>query len=231
MTGVDLKNLSEYGLYTVPVAARILATKPEKVRSWVEGYTNSGAEPILVRQVPRIGGRPVLGFLDLIESAFIRHFREIGYSPQTIRKVALKLRDKHSTDHPFAMNKRFRADGKSIFEEVITDEGERRLVNVMTDNFVMRTAIEQTLFDQVFYIDDTAVQWTPLVAYPDIIMNPRIAFGRPVLRQARIPTETIARSAAIEDSISDTADEFGIPINLVEAAINFEAELEKRTLH
>jgi hypothetical protein len=36
----------ETGLYTVPMVARILAAKPEKLRSWVEGYGHSlKAEP------------------------------------------------------------------------------------------------------------------------------------------------------------------------------------------
>jgi hypothetical protein len=101
----------------------------------LRGYGNSDASPILLRQLPRVGGKTVLGFLDLIESAFIRHFREAGFNPQTIRKVAWKLRERHGVDHPFAMDKRFRANGKHIFEEVVTDVGEKRLVNLMNDNF------------------------------------------------------------------------------------------------
>jgi hypothetical protein len=137
----------ETGLYTVPMVARILAAKPEKLRSWVEGYGHSHAYPILIRQLPRVGGKVILGFLDLIESAFIRHFLAMGYSPQTIRKVALKLRDRHTAGHPFAMDKRFKANGRDIFEEVVTDEGEKRLVNLMNDNFEIVPAVEPSLFD------------------------------------------------------------------------------------
>ena len=108
----------------------------------------------------------MLGFLDLIESAFIRHFTAIGYSPQTIRKVARKLRDRHGVDHPFAMDKRFRADGRAIFEEVVADEGERRLVNLMNDNFEIVPVIEPTLFDQVFYVDDVAGEWNSILSIP-----------------------------------------------------------------
>ena len=64
LADIDWQEFSEGGLYTFPMAARLLAAKPEKVRSWVEGYGHSGAEPILIRQVPRIGGHTVLGFLD-----------------------------------------------------------------------------------------------------------------------------------------------------------------------
>jgi hypothetical protein len=58
------REFSGGGLYTVPMAARLLATKQDKIRSWVEGYGHSKAERILIRQLPRVGGRTVLGFLD-----------------------------------------------------------------------------------------------------------------------------------------------------------------------
>ena len=68
MQSFDWSTYTEGGLYTVPMAARILAAKPAKVRSWVEGFGHSAAEPILIRQLPRVNGKTVLGFLDLIDS-------------------------------------------------------------------------------------------------------------------------------------------------------------------
>jgi hypothetical protein len=44
---VDWRRASVGGLYTIQMAARVLATKPRKVRSWVEGYQHSGADAIL----------------------------------------------------------------------------------------------------------------------------------------------------------------------------------------
>ncbi|MGH6822229.1 MAG: hypothetical protein ACRECP_01375 [Methylocella sp.] len=231
MAEIDWQEYSEGGLYTLPMAARLLAAKQAKVRSWVEGYGHSGAQPILIRQVPRVGGRTVLGFLDLIESAFIRHFAAIGYSPQTIRKVALKLRDRHGVDHPFAMEKRFKADGKAIFEEVVTDEGERRLVNLMNDNFEIVPVIDPTLFDQVFYVEDVARQWTPLHQFPRVIMNPKISFGRPVVKDVWVPTETLFRAYLNEGGEEAAGEEFGIAPEDVLVAAGFEQELEKRVIH
>jgi uncharacterized protein (DUF433 family) len=231
LADINWQEFSDGGLYTLPMAARLLAAKPEKVRSWVEGYGHSRAEPILIRQIPRVGGHTVLGFLDLIESAFIRHFMSIGYSPQTIRKVALKLRDRHGVDHPFAMEKRFKADGKAIFEEVVTDEGERRLVNVMTDNFVIVPVVEPSLFDQIFYVEDIAKQWTPLYQFPRVIINPRISFGRPVVKDIWIPTDTLFRAYLNEGGEQAAADEFGVTPEDILAAAGFEQELEKRVIH
>lgn len=234
MAGASLKEWDRFletGLYTVPIAARLIAAKPTKVRSWLDGYSHSGAQPIIHRQLPRVGGKTCLGFLDLIETAFIRHFLSIGYSPQTIRKVALKLRDRHDVEHPLAMNKRFKADGKSIFEEAVQDDGERRLLNLMNDNFEIVPAVEPSLFDQVFYVEDIAREWTPIHIYPNVIVNPRISFGRPALKDSRVPTETVMDFYKVEGDINETAAEFGISEAEVNAALNFERDLDKRTVH
>jgi uncharacterized protein (DUF433 family) len=227
---VDWKRATEGGLYTVQMAARVLAAKPEKVRSWVEGYRHSGADAILKKDVPRVGGKTVLTFLELIETAFVRHFRAIGYSAQTIRKVAEKLRQRHCIDHPFAMEKRFKADGREIFEEVVTDKGEKRLVS-LNDSFMIVPAIEPTLFDQVFYVGDIAREFIPLVNHPRVVMNPTISFGRPALKDLGIPTERLYDAYRAEGGEVEAADEFGITTADILEAVRFETELERRTLH
>jgi uncharacterized protein (DUF433 family) len=231
MENIDWSKTIDMGLYTVPVAARLLAARQYKVRSWIEGVPNSGAQPILVRQLPRVGGKTLLGFLDVIESAFVRHFLAIGYSPQTIRKVALRLREKHKTEHPFAMNTRFRADGKAIFAEVIDDEGERRIWNVMNEQFEIGEVIEKSLFDQIFYHNDVATEWPPIANRPDVIINPRIAFGRPVIKEFLVPTETLHSAYMADGDAEEVADEYRVTPEAVMTAVGFEQELRDRTLH
>lgn len=227
----DWRHFAEAGLYTVPMAARLVAAHQSKVRSWIDGYPSSQAKPIIQRELPVVGGRTVLAFLDLIETAFIRHFAALGYSPQTIRKVADKLRNRHHIDHPFAMGKRFRADGKSIFEEAIEDDGERRLLNLMNDNFVIAPIVEQSLFDQILYVDDIARQWTPLPQFPEVVVDPRRAFGKPVLDVSGTPTEVIYNDFLLMGDATDVADEYGLDVAATKAAIGFELELNNRTLH
>ncbi len=231
MQNTNWSQVIDSGMYTVPMVSRLIAAKPSKVRAWVEGYGHSSAEPILTRELPRIGGKTVLGFLDLVETAFVRHFLGIGYSPQTVRKVALKLRARHGVDHPFAMDKRFKADGKHIFEEVVTDEGERRLVNLMNDNFEIVPAVEPSLFAQVFYVEDVAHEFTPLIDHPNVVINPKIAFGRPVVRGVWVPTDTLFKAYVSEGGAEEAADEFGVSEGDVIAAARFEQALGQRTFH
>src|ERR1700730_5081108 len=133
---IDWDKVGRIGLYTVPMAAKLLGESGTKIRSWIDGYSNSDATPIIRRQLPPINGRTVLGFLDLIEARFVRHFDHLGLSPQSIRKVAEKLRERHDADHPFATNKRFRTDGRAIIMETVTSE-EKQMLNLMNDNFEM----------------------------------------------------------------------------------------------
>jgi DNA-binding transcriptional MerR regulator len=150
------KDVGQIGLYTVPMAARILRDDSIRVGAWINGAQHSGAPPIIQRQLPRIGGKTVLGFLDLIEARFIKHFRDLGLSAQSIRKFAAKLRERHHTDHPFAMNKAFRTDGKTIFMETVETDEEKRILNLLNDNFEMEAVIEASLFDSILYADDLA---------------------------------------------------------------------------
>lgn len=138
---VDWQEALRRGIYTIPEAARLVGTSNLKLRSWIEGNRGTQATPIIKREMPRVGGNAVLGFLDLIEARFIRHFTT-WFSPQTIRKVANKLRERHDVDHPFAMNKRFRTDGRAIFMEAAESDDELRVLNLMNDNFEMEPVIQ-----------------------------------------------------------------------------------------
>jgi uncharacterized protein (DUF433 family) len=228
----DWSRVSEIGAYTVPTASRLIGADPTKLRSWLDGYAHSGAAPIIRRQIPRVGKKTVIGFLDLMEARFIRHFQAHGFSPQTIRKVSNKLRERHDVDHPFAMDKRFRTDGRAIFMESVENEDELRVLNLMNDNFEMAEVIERSLFDSVFYINDLAAHWSPLEdVTPLVIVHPKFSFGRPVIRDVWVPTATLYKAYLVEGSICATADEFEIDKDAVRQAIHFEQELAKGTIH
>ncbi len=228
----DWSSASEMGLYTIPMASRLIGVEPNKLRSWIDGYSQSDAQPIIHRQIPRVGGKTVLGFLDLMESRFIRHFQAHGFSPQTIRKVSGKLRARHDVDHPFAMDKRFRTDGRAIFMESVESDDERRVLNLMNDNFEMPEIIDRSLFDTVFYVDDLASYWHPLKEVtPLVVVHPKFSFGRPVIKDVWIPTAILHKAYIAEGSICATAEDFEVDGEAVRQAVQFEQELLNGTVH
>lgn len=222
---IDWRTVGEIGLYTVPMAACILHEDGPRLRAWINGAHHSDAEPIILRQLPQVNGRTVLGFLDLIEARFIKHFRDLGLSPQAIRKFADKLRLRHHTDHPFAMNKAFRADGKVIFMEIAEDENDKRILNLLNDNFEMGDVIEQSLFTNILYADDLACRWRPSNKQPRVVLDPSFAFGRPTIEDIWIPTDTLAEAAAVEGDIAVVAEDFEVDEDAVIQAVAYEQSL------
>jgi uncharacterized protein (DUF433 family) len=226
---IDWDQVGRIGLYPVGMAAKLISESPGKVRSWIDGNPHSNAPPIICRQLPSINGRVVLGFLDLIEARFVRHFDRLGLSPQSIRKVAEKLRARMNTDHPFATSNRFRTDGKSIIMETMTEE-ERRHLNLMNDNFEMGDIIEASLFESVLYADDLAYRWRPVHNLSRIILDPKFAFGRPVVDGAWVPTEVLYDAFEAEGSVAGVASDFEMDCEGIEQAIAFEEKLRSGAL-
>ena len=228
--GVDWQGAVRRGIYTVPEAARLVGTTKPKLRSWIEGNRGAHVAPIIQRQLPRVGGHAVLGFLDLIEAKFIRHFTT-WFSPQTIRKVSVKLRERHDVDHPFAMDKRFRTDGKTIFMESAESDKELRVLNLMNDNFEMEAVIRQSLFDSIFYVDDIARHWIPDPDTDRVLVDPTICFGHPVIKDVRVPTRRLYDTYLVEGGIAQAAEEFEVDFNAVEQAVCFERTLDEHLVH
>jgi uncharacterized protein (DUF433 family) len=222
---IDWEQVGQIGLYTVPMAAQLLGESGTKIRSWLDGYPNSEATPIIRRQLPPINGRTVLGFLDLIEARFVRYFDHLGLSPQSIRKVTEKLRARHDADHPFATNKRFRTDGRKIFMEIVETEQELRILNLMNDNFEMPEVIEASLFDSILYADDLAYRWRPAREMPHVVLDPKYAFGRPVVENIWVPTDALYGAFEADGDARAVAEDFEIEQGIVEEAIAFEKRL------
>ncbi|MCK1403934.1 hypothetical protein [Bradyrhizobium sp. 76] len=224
-TASDWRKAGDVGLYTVPMAARILNEEGGRIRAWINGAVNSEAPPIIQRQLPMANGRTVLGFLDLIEARFIKHFKDLRLSSQTIRKIAERLRARHHTDHPFATNKAFRTDGKTILME-IAEEEEKKILNLLNDNFEMGPIVEQSLFDSILYADDLAYRWHPSPkSHPRVVLDPNFAFGRPVLEGIWVPTDTLHFAFTAEGDEIAVAEDFEIRADQVREAVSYEESL------
>ncbi|MYE01545.1 MAG: DUF433 domain-containing protein [Alphaproteobacteria bacterium] len=230
LQATDWQRAIRRGIYTIPEAARLVGASQPKLRSWIEGNKGTLVAPIIQRQLPRVGGHTVLGFLDLIESKFVQHFTK-WFSPQTIRKVSIKLRERHDVDHPFAMDKRFRTDGRVIFMEAAETEEELRVLNLMNDNFEMKQIIQQSLFDSIFYVNDIARHWIPNPQTNRVLIDPTICFGHPFIKDLMIPTRRLYDAYLVEGGVEEAAEEFEVDAGAIVQAVRFERALDERIAH
>lgn len=212
------------GLYPVSFAAKITETTNARVASWFRARNGSSLAPAIMTPYAPLAGQLVMPFLALVEARFVAHFRKHGLSLQTIRKVARKLREAYEIDHPLATEGRFRTDGKRVMMEMASDNGERSIIDIMTDEFGFPNVIEPSLFDTVVYSEDLATRMT-FPEFPDIVVDPNFALGRPIVLPGHVPTEALASAFLAEGDVDAVADWFGLEPKAVTQSVAFEQRL------
>ena len=184
------------GFYTLQEAARLLRMPhPTRIRDWMQGGSKTKAGPVIVRQYQPLGNVQEVGFWDLVEVRFIEHFRAQGVSLQALRKAAQTAREHWKQEHPFATSKaRYLTDRKSIFEETARDLKDKILLNLVTKQYEMYVVIEDLLDRGLVFDPSTGVasRWQPRPKEtPKIIIDPRLAFGQPVVSPTNVPTQRV----------------------------------------
>jgi len=125
--------------------------------------------------------------------------------------------------HPFA-SKRIITDGRSIFLEVAESTGEKKVWDVDKNQHyiiqVMKDHLDKIAYDSK---SDLAVRWT---ISPGVEVNPRVAFGAPVIEGTRTTTQVVYSTLlTYEDDVEAVAELLGITPAQVRAAVDFEDSL------
>jgi uncharacterized protein (DUF433 family) len=196
--------------YSMVEAGLYLRLKPQEVRRWTK-------EGILCSSN---GG---ISFFNLLELHILKCLRkEFGLSMQRIRRALDEYNLIEHSDHPF-LDPRMETDGIHLF----LHDGDE----YMNLNRPKQRGIPQILSSYLRRIDhlaDGGMTFYPFVVGQDlheprsIQISPSIAFGRPVLADTGIATDVIAGRFRARDSVTDLAEEYGVPVSMVEDAIRWE---------
>lgn len=196
------------------------------VRKYSVGKTNRYAKPLIIRPEDPSG---LLSFTNLIEAHVLNAIRRIHFVPMPrVRKALDYLSTQFESTHPLAEHD-FETDGVDLFVEKLGD-----LINVsqhgqlaMKEVFAMYLQRidrdEAGLAKQLFPFTRT----TQRANDPRIVaINPRIAFGKPVITGTGIPTSIVAERYKTGESISEIADDYRRNASEIEEAIRCEFELK-----
>lgn len=220
------------GFYTVPEAAQLITVgSARRIRGWLRGYDGRSAGPLLMRDLPPLGGVEALSFLDLLEVRFVEHFRKEGVKSATLRRAAARLREEFETAHPFALRDILIVGDKVdvLIREVMRDSAEQeadaRFRSLLTDNYVIYEAVRQSLVAGVTF--DPATQlangWNPRPHdFPGVHIDPKRACGRP-LTPSGVPTEALHSAWLAEGRDAKAVSYwFDVPTTEVIEAVAFE---------
>ncbi len=201
-------------LYIAYCEGIILSTKARRAFS----------PPLWEVDFSRSDGPLELSFRDLIELRFVKIFRDAGLGLPTIRLCFERAKEFVGDERPFSTRK-FRTDGKTIFLEVTQDVAEGDLIDLKHRQYVFRRIVTPSLHGLEFDADSVA-RWFPLgERRRSIVIDPKRAFGRPLVTKFGVTTQTLARALIVEESMKEVSRLFGVPIPVVREAVSFEKKL------
>jgi uncharacterized protein (DUF433 family) len=220
--------LLESGIYSVADARNLIGLHDMRVRRWIDGDRRTNSEAVLQNELGWVGDKLAFSFVNLMEMRFLAFFAGAGVHIRSIRVMAEEAKRVLKHPHPFATSTVFKTDGKKIYAETHRKTGDDQLYNLYDKNFEFKPIIAQSLKEGVVYDASGLVSaWYPRKeSAPNVIVHPKHAFGKPILRDSRIPTSTLAKAAEI-DSVATVARWFEVPRAHVDEAVRFERDLKK----
>lgn len=227
--GMEVRDLDprDQAAYTVAEAARYLRLPAATLRSWVVGRPYPKAkelghfEPLIH---PPASQPPTLSFWNLIEAHVLRSLRtHHGVSIQAVRQ-ALEYAEQCLNIRRLLLREELRTDAGRIF---LDRYGE--LIDLSSSG---QLAMRQMLQGHLRRIDwDEAHLPTRLHPFltgessdsrGPIVIDARIAFGRPVLTRSCVSTATIAERIDAHESVTQLAEDYGLTRTEIEQAVLFE---------
>lgn len=223
--------LTGIGLYTFREAARLTRIPLPDLRRWLDGYSYRDKKQALVAVAPlweteladdSLDG---ISFHDLLEVRFVHAFRKHGVSLKTIRLASQRARELFKTDYPFT-SRQFRTDGRTIFASAIEETGETELLDLVKQQYAFRKIIEPSLRTGIeFGADQLATRWYPSPRSKAIVLDPAIAFGKPIVTHGFVRTSILSEAFNAEGDKNLVAKLYEVPVAAVDAAIAFEESL------
>jgi uncharacterized protein (DUF433 family) len=218
---------SSLASYTIGEAAHYLRLPQATVRAWAVGrgyptqHGTKRAQPVL--DIPS-GKPPMLSFLNLIETHVLAAMtRDHDIPLQRVRRAVRYLADTSGTPRPL-VDRQFETNGRDLFVR----EAER-LINVTQDGqTAIREALDLYLTRIEWDASGLAARLFPFTgrAYTGapraVMIDPRVAFGKPVLAGTSIPTLAIAERFKAGESEAELARDYGREESEIEEAIRCE---------
>jgi uncharacterized protein (DUF433 family) len=205
--------LNEAPNYSFAEAAHYLRLKQGDIRRWVGN------------DVVRASGKG-LSFFNLLELHTLKGLRRgTGLPMQRIRRALIEFSAMENSAHPL-LDPRLETDGLHLF----LHDGDAYF-NLNQSGQMGLPQILSTYLKRIDRFESGEMIFFPFIASEDadeprtIQMAPQIAFGRPVIANTGITVEVIAGRFRARDTVSDLAEEYGVPSRLIEEAIRLEFPL------
>jgi uncharacterized protein (DUF433 family) len=220
----DLRELPAYG---IAEAAGYLRVPVSTLRAWLLGQRyQHGDEQKFFRPVIEIADRKSrqMSFINLVEAFVLAGIRRQHEIPlPKVRNAVDYLRRTFHTNRPLA-EEQFQTDGVDLFVEKMgaiigaTQEGQIQLRELIRDR------LERVRRDPKGIPEKIVLFPAPAKAsgVGDVVIDPRLSFGRPVLDHVGVRTSVLAERFEAGDDIDVLARDYSAPPEAIQNAIRCE---------
>ncbi len=226
--GIDPR---EVPAYSIAEAAHYLSIPGTTIRSWVCGrefQAKSGSRRSQAVIVPADARNLQLSFVNLLELHVLGAIRrEHRVRLSNVRAAVKYLKTKFESKHPM-VDEEMWTNGVDLFAKRVGE-----LVNLWkAGQLAMRETIELYL-ERIERNEDGLItklypftRSTTLTADAPklVVIDPRLAFGRPVIAGTRVPTSDVFERFKAGDSPNQLAREYGRAPEEIFEAIRYEAD-------
>lgn len=221
---IELLDRPTYGLAQID---SLLGLQAGTARRWIDGYRRGGKlyEPV-VRE--HSTGDELATWGEFIETRLLAEYRDAGVPMIRMRPAVEALRCELKSRYPLASARMWlRPEGRDlvrVVQEKVGLDSHLALVVVATGQMVawspradrFRSAIEWTGEND----DAEPRRLRPVAGINDVVVDPLLGFGEPVVRGVR--TEIIRELVQAGESQDAIAEVYELPRESVEAAVRYE---------
>jgi uncharacterized protein (DUF433 family) len=217
----------DFAAYTVADAARYLRLPAATLRSWAMGRqypTPEGSSQFSPLIRPASRQPPLLSFSNLIEAHVLRSLRtEHGVPVQALRS-ALAYAERSLGIGRLLLRPELRAEAGRVFldrygELIELSASGQLAMRRLFDEHLQRVEWNASKFPMRLYPFVSAAAPS---AERAIVIDPRIAFGRPVVVRKGISTSVIAERIDAGETVEDIAADYDLGRPEIEQAILYE---------
>lgn len=221
------QDLRETPAYTIGDAAVYLRLPPSTLRAWTMGQRYRVRDTAkFFKPVIEIADRRnrQLSFINLVEAFVLAGIRREHEIPlPKVRKTVDYLRRVFKTRRPLA-EEQFQTDGVDLFVEKMgaligaSQEGQIQMREVLLDRLQRVRRDPKGIPEKIVLFPALAGK----AESADVIIDPRLSFGRPVLDRLGVRTAILAERFDAGDDIDVLARDYAIPLEAVQNAIRCE---------
>ncbi len=217
-------------LYTIREVAGYARVNPSTLRTWAVGRPspsrNDERYPPVIK-VADLRRQDMLSFINLIESHVLVALRQSHQVPlSNIRSAVDWLRRETGMAHPLA-ELDIHTDGMNLLinrvgELVSASERGQVVIREIVERFLRRIERDAHGIPIQFYpfTHEESSAETP----KDVIIDPNIAFGRPVVQGTRVSTSIVFERYKGGESLTAIAHDYDLELRPVEEALRCEIE-------